>query len=477
MKNIQKTMFREYDVRGRLSDDELNLESVSAIASAFAVFLNRRGIGKIVVGYDSRACSESFYGAAISSFTESGLNVTGIGLALSPVLYFAQHHLNINGAMMITASHNPDGWSGFKLAYQKSLTLSPEDIQELYAITVSGEKLTAAKPGSVRYQSVRDAYIDYICNHIHLNPDRKLRVVIDAANGGAGVYAYELFQRLGCMTFQLNCDPDTTFPRYFPNPSITEAQTLLKKTVLHPYIRADVGLSFDGDGDRIGVLDENGENIWADRLMMLIAKPLLQRQPGAKIIYDVKSTMALEEYVRANGGEPIMWKTGHSYLKRKLREEGATLAGERSGHLYIGGDLYLGFDDGLFAAALILQALSNSGKSISHLLAEFPSYFVSNEIQAPTTDTEKYNIVEFAKSELLRLFPNNKYSEVHGFKIWFEDGWGVIRASSNTPELSIVLEAKTPENLRKYYDIFRSVLDRNSAVEKVWHNDNFSDYT
>jgi phosphomannomutase/phosphoglucomutase len=467
-------MFREYDVRGRLSDDELNTESVMVIAKAFAVFLRRRDVSEVVVGYDSRDCSEGFYDAVISAFTASGLNVTGIGLALSPVLYFAQHHLNIDGAMMITASHNPNGWSGFKLSYRKSLTLSPEDIQELYAITVSGETLTPRRPGTVRRESVRDAYIDYICSRVHLNSNRELRVVIDAANGGAGVYAYELFQRLGCLTFQLNCDPDTAFPRYFPNPSITEAQALLRKTVLHPYIRADIGLSFDGDGDRIGILAENGENIWADRLMMLIAKPILREQAGAKIIYDVKSTMALEEYIRANGGEPIMWKTGHSYLKRKLMEEGAILAGERSGHLYIGGDLYLGFDDGLFAAALILQTLSNSDKTISRLLAEFPSYFVSNEIQAPTTDAEKYNAVAFAKAELLRMFPHNKYSEIHGFKIWFEDGWGVVRASSNTPELSIVLEARSPENLRKYYDIFRSVLDRNPNVGKIWNNDNFA---
>jgi len=469
-----RSMFREYDVRGRLSDEELNYENVGIIADAFAVFLNRRGINKIVLGYDSRECSIGFYNAAIESFSNAGFEVIGIGLCLSPVLYFAQHYLDSLGGMMITASHNPDGWSGFKLSCEKSVTLTKSDIQELLAIVESGERL-ARSGGTVSYDNIREAYIENIVSRVKLNPDHKLRIVIDAANGGAGVFAYEVFQRLGCLTFQLNCDPDTSFPRYFPNPSDIKARELLKKTVVHPYIHADVGLSFDGDGDRIGVIDENGNNIWADRLLLLLIKPLLKQKPGARVVFDVKCTQAIADYMEANGGEPVMWNTGHSYIKHKMRDVGADLGGERSGHIYLGGDLYWGFDDGLYAAAKLLEAMSWDTRPISHMLTEFPEYYVSSEIAAPCADTEKYKVVERAKADILAKFPGLKYSTINGLKLYFPDGWGLVRASSNMPELVLVFEAKSPEKLREYYDSFRSVLDNYPEIEKHWHNDNFAE--
>ncbi|MDR2605917.1 MAG: phosphomannomutase/phosphoglucomutase, partial [Oscillospiraceae bacterium] len=432
------------------------------------------GVNRIVLGYDSRACSEGFYNAAIESFSGAGFDVIGIGLALSPVLYFAQHYLDSLGGMMITASHNPDGWSGFKLACEKSVTLSKDDIQELLAIVESGEKPPQAQ-GTVTYTDVRGAYIENILSRVTLNPDYKPRIVIDAANGGAGVFAYELFQRMGCITFQLNCDPDTSFPRYFPNPSDIKARELLKKTLLHPYIKADAAFSFDGDGDRIGVLDENGGNIWADRLSLLLIKPLLRQKPGARVVFDVKCTQAIADYMESNGGEPVMWNTGHSYIKRKMREVGADLGVERSGHVYLGGDLYWGFDDALYAAAKLLEAMSWDTRPISEMLAEFPEYFVSSEIAAPCADTEKYTVAERAKADLLTRFPDSKYSTVNGLKLYFDDGWGLVRASSNMPELSLVFEAKTPEKLREYYGAFRAVLDSYPELEKHWHNDNFAE--
>jgi phosphomannomutase/phosphoglucomutase len=466
-------MFREYDVRGRLNDEELNDANVGKIASAFAVFLSRRNISKIVIGYDSRECSLGFYISSVNSFVSAGFEVIGIGLSLSPALYFAQHYLDTPGAMMITASHNPDGWSGFKLSAAKSLTLSKDDIQELLKIVENGDTTQTGKKGTFREQNIRDAYIDNILSRVKLNPEFLPKIVIDAANGGAGVFAYEVFQKLGCVTFQLNCDPDTSFPRYFPNPSDIKARELLKKTLLHPYIKADIAMSFDGDGDRIGVLDENGENIWADKLLLLLTKKLLEQKPGAKVVFDVKCTQAIPDYMEAHGGVPVMWNTGHSYIKRKMYEVGADLGGERSGHLYLGGDLYWGFDDAIYAAAKLLEAMSWEKKPISALIAEFPSYFVSSEIAAPCADTAKYEVVERVKSELLAKYPDLKYSTINGLKLYFDEGWGLVRASSNMPEIGLVFEAKTPEKLREYYNAFRAVLDSYPEIEKKWHNDNF----
>jgi phosphomannomutase/phosphoglucomutase len=468
-----RSMFREYDVRGRISDEELNDTNVGGIIAAFAVFLKNKGVAKAVVGYDSRECSPGFYKAAADALVSAGLEVIGLGLSLSPVTYFAQHHLDADGAVMITASHNPDGWSGFKLAYRKSLTLSKDDIQELLKIVESGETLSEAG-GSYREVNVRDVYLDQIVSRVKLNPANLPRVVIDAANGGAGVFAYEALHRLGCLTFQLNCDPDTSFPRYFPNPSDIKARELLKKTLLHPYIKADIAISFDGDGDRIGVLDEKGENVWADKLLLLLTAARLKEKPGAAVVFDVKCTQGLSDYLNENGGVPVMWNTGHSYIKAKMHELGADLGGERSGHLYFGGDLYWGFDDAIFAAAKLLEALSWSDKPLSGLIADFPAYFVSSEIAAPCEDTAKYIVADRAKADLLAKYPDCKYSTVNGLKLFFEEGWGLVRASSNMPELGLVFEAKTPEKLREYYDRFRAVLDGYPEVAKVWHNDNFS---
>ncbi|MDR2531118.1 MAG: phosphomannomutase/phosphoglucomutase [Oscillospiraceae bacterium] len=471
-----RSMFREYDVRGRLSAEELNEASVARIAAAFAVFLRRRNVSRIVVGYDSRECSPGFRDIAVRAFLDLGLEVFDLGLSLSPVCYFAQHYLDSPGAMMITASHNPDGWSGFKLASEKSVTLTKDDIQELLAIVESGETVET-RPGSVHVVNVRDAYIENIVSRVKLNPENLPRVVVDAANGGAGVFAYEVLHRLGCLTFQLNCDPDTSFPRYFPNPSDVRARELLKRTLLHPYVHADIAISFDGDGDRIGVLDENGENIWADKLLLLLIKPLLERKPGASVVFDVKCTQAIADFLNAHGGVPVMWNTGHSYIKRKMREVDADLGGERSGHLYLGGDLYWGFDDAIFAAAKLLEAISWEAKPISQLVAQFPAYHVSSEIAAPCADTLKYDVVERVKSELLRRFPDCEYSTINGLKLYFPEGWGLVRASSNMPELGLVFEAKTPERLREYYDAFRSVLDGFPEVERLWHNDYFANQT
>jgi len=463
-----RSMFREYDIRGRIADDELNLDSCAKIIRGFGVFLSRKGITRVVVGYDNRKDSPAFAETAIKVLVEAGLEVIDIGLALSPVLYFAQHHLKCEGGVMVTASHNPDGWLGFKLAHGYSKTLGPDEIKEMWDIIESGESVSGE--GSAKALDVRDAYLDAVCSRIKLNPDAPApRIVIDGGNGAAGVFAYEIFQRIGCMTFQLYCDPDDSYPQYFPNPSDLKARKRLKEMVTHPYIHADIGLAFDGDGDRIGVLDENGDNVWSDKVLLLLAVALLEKKPGAQVVFDVKCSQALPDEISRLGGKPIMWKTGHSHVKAKLHETGAELAGERSGHIFIA-EGYYGFDDALFTAAKLLEHLSFQPGTVSDALGALPQFVTSPEIKAHCADDVKYGIVEGLVDEFKADY-GDKVIDINGARVQFDDGWGLVRASSNLPELVLIFEARTEVRMREIRQIFRDKLAPHTAIAKDWEND------
>lgn len=464
-----KSMFREYDIRGRVNDEELNPGSVAQITKAFATFLYRRQINRVVVGYDNRSYSKSFADAAIEQFLAMGFEVFDIGLSLSPVAYFAQYHLESPGLMMITASHNPDGWSGFKLGHGYSRTLGSEEVKEVYNILLEEKFSDFGKKGTHKIVNVRDAYIESVTSRVKISPAYAPRIVIDAGNGGAGLFAWEIFQKLGLVTFQLNCDPDTTYPHYFPNPSDLKARERLKDMVLHPYIKADLGISFDGDGDRIGVIDENGENIWSDKILILLARQLLEQKKGAKIVFDVKCTQGLTEDIEAHGGIPIMWKTGHSHIKAKMHEEQADLAGERSGHIFVANNYY-GFDDALFVAAKLVEYISYVNKPMSEILKDLPQYITSPEIKARCADTQKYQVVEKLVAEFKQEY-GDKVIDINGARVVFEDGWGLVRASSNLPELVLIFEAKTKDRLLEIREIFRKKLAKYPEIAQHWEND------
>ena len=463
------SMFREYDIRGRVSDAELCPENVYRIVKAYAKYLQRRNITKAVVGYDNRECSPSFAEASLRALRELGIHVYYIGLALSPMAYFAQYHLQCEGAVMVTASHNPSDWSGFKLANGYSKTLEPADIREVYDLVDSDDAPFKKEEGAFTQVDVRDAYIESIVSRIHMGP-KKPRLVLDAGNGGAGLFIYEVFQRLGCMTFQLNCDPDITYPHYFPNPSDLKGRAKLREMVTHPYIHADLGLSFDGDGDRIGVIDNNGNNIWSDIILAYIAKNLLAKKKGITVVYDVKCSQALTQVVQDNGGNPVMWKTGHSYIKAKMHELNADIAGERSGHIFIGGDNYYGFDDAVFVAAKLVEALSYDEDTIAEAIAKFPQYVTSPEIKAHCADDKKYGIVEEIVETFKARYPG-KVIDVNGARVQFENGWGLVRASSNLPELVLIFEATTREGLLEIRQIFKNVLSAYPDIAQKWDND------
>jgi phosphomannomutase/phosphoglucomutase len=441
------------------------VESVRTIAHAFGIFLGRRGVDNAVVGYDNRRTSLEFKNAAVLGLLSAGCNVMDIGLTLSPVLYFAQHHLTVPAGLMVTASHNPDEWSGMKLSAGPSTTLGPEEVQELYVIVASGETVY----GSGRYETreVRSAYLERITAGVRLA--RPLRVVAECGNGGAGVFAYEALQRIGCLTFQLYCDPDTSYPHYFPNPSNLKARRRLRDMVIHPYIQADIGLGFDGDGDRIGVQDELGRDVWSDKVLIFLARSLLRQKPGAGIVFDVKCTQALIEEIEKAGGRPIMWKTGHSHIKAKLQESGAALAGERSGHIFYA-EGYYGYDDALYAAVRLLETLAAQERPFSELLETIPQYVTSPEIAAPCPDAAKYRVVTELVRELKAEY-GKRVIDINGARVVFDDGWGLVRASSNLPELVLIFEAKTEERLRQIRELFRTKVLAHREVSPEWEND------
>jgi len=466
-----RNMFREYDIRGRVNDEELNEDSISLIAKAFGTFLRRHypTNNTVVIGYDNRSYSPRFSDVVAQAMVRCGFHVIDVGLSLSPVVYFAQYHCKSPAAIMITASHNPDGWCGFKLAQGLSKTLGPEEINELYAIVEKNDfvKTTA---GRIEKVDVRDDYIDAVVKRIDVDASSAPRVVIDAGNGGAGVFAWEVFYRLGCPTFQLNCDPDTSYPHYFPNPSDLHARERLAEMVTHPYIHADVGIGLDGDGDRIGLVDQNGQNVWSDRLLMILARQLLEKKPGAKIVFDVKCTQALPEVITEYGGEPIMWKTGHSHVKAKMHEVNADLAGERSGHIFVGGNDYYGFDDAIFAAAKLVEYLSHVKQPITEILNSFPQYITSPEIKAHCPDQTKYEVVDRLVADFKGEY-GSRVNDINGARVLFDQGWGLVRASSNLPELVLIFEGKTEDDMLNIRDIFKAKLDTYKEIDPHWEND------
>ncbi len=475
-----RSMFREYDLRGRVSPEELNPESMERIGRAFGELLRSRGIREAVVGYDNRPTSPELKNAAAVGLLAAGCSVVDIGLTLSPVLYFAQHHYRIPGGMMVTASHNPNEWSGVKLAHGLSRTLGPEEMRELYERVraaggrsgAAGGTAPAAGPGAAarggyERREVREAYLERVTSGVRLA--QPLRVVVDCGNGGAGVFAWEVLQRIGCLTFQLYCDPDPTYPHYFPNPSDLKARQRLREMVTHPYIRADVGLSFDGDGDRLGVQDERGRDVWSDKVLIFLAREILAQQPGARIVFDVKCTQALPEAIEAAGGVPDMWKTGHSHIKARLHETGAALAGERSGHIFFR-EGYYGFDDALYAGVRFLQALAAQEQPLSGLLATIPQYVTSPEIQAPCPDEAKYRVVDALTEEFRREY-GERVIAINGARVRFEGGWGLVRASSNLPELVLIFEAESEAKMREIREIFRRKVLAHPEVGRRWAND------
>jgi phosphomannomutase / phosphoglucomutase len=430
-------IFREYDIRGVVGKD-LTPEGVRLLGQGFGTHMVNLGQTNLVVGRDGRLSSTPFKEALIKGLLSTGCQVTDIGVCPTPVYYFAIFHLKKDGGAMITGSHNPPEFNGFKVSVGKS-TIFGEQIQDLRQLIEGG--MFASGEGKLSRRKVIKAYQDYVKKNVHL--ERKLRVVIDAGNGTGGVVAGPLLRSLGCEVEELYCEMDGHFPNHFPDPTIPEHLRDLIQRVRDT--KADVGIGYDGDADRIGVVDDRGNILWGDQLMILFARDILEVQKGATFVAEVKCSQNLFNEIQRHGGRAIMWKTGHSLIKDKIKEEKAVLGAEMSGHVFFA-DRYFGYDDAIYASCRLVELLSKTDRRLSQLLEDVPRTFITPEIRMDCPDEIKFQVVEKVKEELRKEYP---IIDVDGVRVQFGDGWGLVRASNTQPVLVLRFEAPTEDRLQE----------------------------
>ena len=440
-------IFREYDIRG-IAGTDLSERDVLAIGRGTGTYLAGHGCRRLAVGRDCRLTSDAYGQKIIEGLTKSGCDVIDIGVCPTPVLYFAIRHFNTDGGVMITASHNPPEYNGFKVCKGIDSVYGGE-LQKIREIIEGGD--FAAGQGTAESADAVSPYMDYVTENIHLT--RPIRVGIDAGNGTAGVVAVPVLKRLGCEVHDIYCDMDGRFPNHEADPTVIKNMhdliSLVEKN------RLEVGIGFDGDGDRIGVVDENGQIIYGDQLMIIFSREILARKPGATFISEVKCSKTLYDDIKNNGGNAIMWKTGHSLIKAKMKAVQAELAGEMSGHMFFA-DRYLGYDDAVYAACRLLEILSGSEKTVSALIADVPKTFSTPEIRVDCPDHKKFAVVEKATALFKSLYD---VIDIDGVRIVFDDGWGLVRASNTQPALVLRFEALSENRLAEIKHLVESAVD------------------
>jgi len=444
---IDPSIFRAYDIRGIVGAG-LTEPVVELIGRALGTEVLLKGLREMVVARDGRLSGPALSSALIRGIRGTGCDVIDIGAVPTPVLYFGTHHLQTGCGVMVTGSHNPPDYNGLKMVINGE-TLAEESIQALYK-RISTSDFQTGK-GSLQVNDISEAYIDKISADIQL--ENPLRVVIDAGNGIAGIIAPKLLQSVGCEVEELYCEVDGNFPNHHPDPS--EPKNLRDLMVVVKQVNADIGLAFDGDGDRLGVVTRSGKIIYPDRILMLFAQDVLSRCPGASIIFDVKCTGALNNSIRAAGGVPIMWKTGHSLIKKKMRETGAELAGEMSGHFFFK-ERWYGFDDGMYAACRLMEILAASGMDCDELFDDIPNAISTPELKIQMQEGEHYRYMDkFIKKA---KFDDARINLIDGVRADFDDGWGLVRCSNTTPCLVLRFEGQSDAALRRIQGLFRTQL-------------------
>ena len=442
-------IFREYDIRG-LFPHELNHGLVYRLGRALGTYFHDKGAYTISLGRDCRLSSPDLARWLSKGLLASGMRVVDVGTVPTPILYFSLHHLSVDGGIQITGSHNPPEFNGFKICLGHASVYGKE-IQGIREIAES-DQFTAGN-GAIEKTSVYDSYVEHAVSNIHPGPV-PLKAVVDGGNGVAGPAAVEIYRRLGFEIYPLFCDPDGRFPNHHPDPTLPENLQSLIKSVHQK--KADVGIAFDGDGDRIGVVAPEGRIIPADHLMMIFARDLLTRHKGAKVIGDVKCSQALFDDISAHGGNPIMWKSGHSLTKSKMQEEGALLAGELSGHIFFG-ERYFGYDDAIYAGARLLEILSRTPNGFETLLSNIPHSVNTPEIRLPCPESEKFKIVEAIAEQFRREQSVIDVIDLDGARILMKGGWGLIRASNTQAVLVLRFEA---ENETRLEEIRRQFMEK-----------------
>jgi phosphomannomutase/phosphoglucomutase len=461
---LNEKIFREYDIRGVIEKD-IDKNIAISVGKAFGTYLNSKlnlefGSGqnsklKVSVGRDVRLSSDDLASGIIEGIISTGIDVYDIGICPTPLQYFSLFHLDLDGGIMVTGSHNPPEYNGFKISIGKE-TIHGEEIQKLKKIIEIGTILTSVK-GKVEQYDITSDYKDYMIREFsYLNDPkfRRLKVVVDAGNGTAGIIAPEIFENIGCDVIPLYCEPDGSFPNHHPDPTVADnIQDLITWT---KRAGADIGVGYDGDADRIGIIDRDGEVVWGDQLMIVLSRELLKRKPGAKIIGDVKCSQTMFDDVEKNGGIPIMWKTGHSLIKQKMKEEGALIAGEFSGHIFIK-DRYFGYDDAIYATLRLIEIMKNTGEDIKGLLSDMPEMFYTPEIRLDCPEDKKKEIVESIVTRFMDYRENGgspyrirDLNTIDGVRVVFDKGWGLIRSSNTQPVIVMRVEAEDKESLNDY---------------------------
>ncbi len=446
---MNEHIFREYDIRGVVGRD-LTDETVYDLARAIGTFFRANGAARASLGRDARESSPRFRDLMIRGLTETGCDVLDVGMVPTPALYFTLFTEEVDCGVMITGSHNPADNNGFKVCLGRS-TIFGEQINEIKRLALSRD--FASGEGTKHEREPAHAYQEYIRSNIRVGP-RKLKVVVDAGNGMGGLIGAALYRELGCEVIELFCEPDSSFPNHHPDPTVVENMQFAINAVREH--NADLAIAFDGDADRIGVVDEQGHIIWGDQLMIIFARHILKELPGATFIGEVKCSQTLFDGIRRHGGNPIMWKVGHSLIKSKIKETGAAMAGEMSGHLFFA-DRYFGYDDGIYAGARLIEILSNSDQPLSSQLRDVPLMFNTPEIRIDCPDEKKFDVVKTLTADFKKT---HEVIDIDGARILFEHGWGLARASNTQPVIVMRFEADSEDQLNVIQSLVASAAKR-----------------
>lgn len=456
-------IFRGYDIRGVVGKD-LDEEVMELIGKGYGTFLSRRRINEAVVGMDNRLTSSNYKNAFVNGLRNCGVNVLDFGLGMSQIMYFAQYYFRTKGGAFISASHNSKEYNGVKLAVGFSQTMVTEEIDELRKITKSGKysyfgnKMTKGKYKKV---VVFPAYLNDLLKRVSLT--KNFKIVVDGCNAAAGYFMPLIFKKANCKVIEQNTELDGNFPNGTPDPTARIVQERLAKGVIKE--KADLGFSYDADGDRVGIVDEKGNLIWNDNLVSIFAKDILEFLPGSKIVFNTLCSKQVSEVIKTAGGIPVMWLTGHSFIKAKVAEERASFGGELSGHFFFADNFY-GHDDGAFSSLRLLSYLARKNKTLSEVVAELPKYFSSPEIKLGCPDTEKFALVEKEiTNDLKKFYSGAEFTEIDGVRLDTQDEMAIIRASQNGPYLTVKFEAKNKEKYTKMKILLNQILKKYPQID------------
>lgn len=443
---LNPLIFREYDIRGRVAED-LGPQQIWCLGQALGTYFREQGSRRLVLGRDGRLSSPALAAQLSEALLTCGCEVIDLGVCPTPVLYFAHHQLHTDGGVMVTASHNPPEFNGLKICHRGS-TIFGQEIKKIYQLAHAGN-FRQGKGRQEEYDPVPD-YLAFLTKDLKLA--RPLQVGVDGGHGTAGPVVVELLRRLGCEVWPLYCELDGTFPAHLPDPTLPENLRDLQQLVSSRQL--PVGLAYDGDGDRLGVIGPLGEIIWGDQLLVIFAREILARRPGAIIMGEVKCSQRMYDAIAKYGGQPLMWKTGHSLIKQKMKEVGAVLAGEMSGHLFFA-DRYLGYDDAIYASGRLLEILAATGKPVTELLADLPPVASTPEIRWSCPDEIKFKIIDNLQQRLRGRYP---FVDIDGLRLQFPKGWGLIRASNTQPALVLRFEAETQAEMERIQELVTGLL-------------------